>query len=315
MNISIVVPSFNESESLPELCSWIDKVMQENSFSYEIVIADDGSTDNSWEVIQQLSKTNSCIKGIKFRRNYGKSAALNIAFAKVQGDVVITMDADLQDSPEEITELYRLIKEDDWDLVSGWKKKRYDPITKTVTTKLYNWAARKASGIYLHDFNCGLKSYRKDVVKNIELYGEMHRYIPMLAKRAGFPKITEKVVEHQARKYGVTKFGLERFINGFLDLMTVTFVSRFGKKPMHFFGVLGTLMFVLGFILFTYIGGQKLYFMYVDVKATNIADMSGFYIALTSMVMGLQLFLAGFVGEMISRNAHDRNQYHVEDEI
>jgi glycosyltransferase involved in cell wall biosynthesis len=225
------------------------------------------------------------------------------------------MDADLQDSPEEIPELYRLIKEDGWDLVSGWKKKRYDPITKTVPTKLYNWAARKASGIYLHDFNCGLKSYRKDVVKNIELYGEMHRYIPMLAKRAGFPKITEKVVEHQARKYGVTKFGLERFINGFLDLMTVTFVSRFGKKPMHFFGVLGTLMFVLGFILFTYIGGQKLYFMYVDVKATNIADMSGFYIALTSMVMGLQLFLAGFVGEMISRNAHDRNQYHVEDEI
>ena len=315
MNISIVVPSFNESESLPELCSWIDKVMQENSFSYEIVIADDGSTDNSWEVIQQLSKTNSCIKGIKFRRNYGKSAALNIAFAKVQGDVVITMDADLQDSPEEIPELYRLIKEDGWDLVSGWKKKRYDPITKTVPTKLYNWAARKASGIYLHDFNCGLKSYRKDVVKNIELYGEMHRYIPMLAKRAGFPKITEKVVEHQARKYGVTKFGLERFINGFLDLMTVTFVSHFGKKPMHFFGVLGTLMFVLGFILFTYIGGQKLYFMYVDVKATNIADMSGFYIALTSMVMGLQLFLAGFVGEMISRNAHDRNQYQVEDEI
>jgi glycosyltransferase involved in cell wall biosynthesis len=289
--------------------------MLANSFSYEIVIADDGSTDDSWQVIRQLSESNPCIKGVKFRRNYGKSAALNIAFAKVQGDVVITMDADLQDSPDEIPELFRLINEEGWDMVSGWKKKRYDPITKTIPTKLYNWAARKASGIYLHDFNCGLKSYRNDVVKSVELYGEMHRYIPMLAKRAGFPKITEKVVEHQARKYGVTKFGLERFINGFLDLMTVTFVSRFGKKPMHFFGVLGTLMFILGLILFTAIGGQKIYYMFLDIKATNIADMSGFYIALTSMIMGLQLFLAGFIGEMISRNAHDRNQYHIEDEI
>ena len=315
MNISIVVPSYNESESLPELCAWIEKVMLANSFSYEIVIADDGSTDDSWQVIRQLSESNPCIKGVKFRRNYGKSAALNIAFAKVQGDVVITMDADLQDSPDEIPELFRLINEEGWDIVSGWKKKRYDPITKTIPTKLYNWAARKASGIYLHDFNCGLKSYRNDVVKSVELYGEMHRYIPMLAKRAGFPKITEKVVEHQARKYGVTKFGLERFINGFLDLMTVTFVSRFGKKPMHFFGVLGTLMFILGLILFTAIGGQKIYYMFLDIKATNIADMSGFYIALTSMIMGLQLFLAGFIGEMISRNAHDRNQYHIEDEI
>ena len=315
MNISIVVPSYNESESLPELCAWIEKVMLANSFSYEIVIADDGSTDDSWQVIRQLSEFNPCIKGVKFRRNYGKSAALNIAFAKVQGDVVITMDADLQDSPDEIPELFRLINEEGWDMVSGWKKKRYDPITKTIPTKLYNWAARKASGIYLHDFNCGLKSYRNDVVKSVELYGEMHRYIPMLAKRAGFPKITEKVVEHQARKYGVTKFGLERFINGFLDLMTVTFVSRFGKKPMHFFGVLGTLMFILGLILFTAIGGQKIYYLFLDIKATNIADMSGFYIALTSMIMGLQLFLAGFIGEMISRNAHDRNQYHIEDEI
>ena len=315
MNISVVVPSYNESESLPELCSWIDKVMIANSYSYEVIIIDDGSTDNSWDVIQKLNQENSSIKGVKFRRNYGKSAALNIAFERVEGDVVITMDADLQDSPEEIPELYSMIVEGGNDLVSGWKKKRFDPITKTVPTKLYNWAARKASGIYLHDFNCGLKSYKKAVVKNIEVYGEMHRYIPILAKRAGFPKIAEKVVEHQSRKYGVTKFGLERFINGFLDLMTVTFVSRFGKKPMHFFGVLGTLMFVLGFILFLYIGGEKLYYMYSDVSATNIADKSGFYIALTSMLMGLQLFLAGFIGEMISRNAHDRNQYHIEEEL
>jgi glycosyltransferase involved in cell wall biosynthesis len=315
MNISVVVPSYNESESLPELCSWIDKVMTANSYSYEVIIIDDGSTDNSWDVIQKLNQQNSSIKGVKFRRNYGKSAALNIAFERVEGDVVITMDADLQDSPEEIPELYSMIVEGGNDLVSGWKKKRFDPITKTVPTKLYNWAARKASGIFLHDFNCGLKSYKKAVVKNIEVYGEMHRYIPILAKRAGFPKIAEKVVEHQSRKYGVTKFGLERFINGFLDLMTVTFVSRFGKKPMHFFGVLGTLMFILGFILFLYIGGEKLYYMYSDVSATNIADKSGFYIALTSMLMGLQLFLAGFIGEMISRNAHDRNQYHIEEEL
>jgi len=315
MNISVVVPSYNESESLPELCSWIDKVMTANSYSYEVIIIDDGSTDNSWDVIQKLNQENSSIKGVKFRRNYGKSAALNIAFERVEGDVVITMDADLQDSPEEIPELYSMIVEGGNDLVSGWKKKRFDPITKTVPTKLYNWAARKASGIYLHDFNCGLKSYKKAVVKNIEVYGEMHRYIPIIAKRAGFPKIAEKVVEHQSRKYGVTKFGVERFINGFLDLMTITFVSRFGKKPMHFFGVLGTLMFILGFILFLYIGGEKLYYMYSDVSATNIADKSGFYIALTSMLMGLQLFLAGFIGEMISRNAHDRNHYHIEEEL
>lgn len=315
MNISIVVPSYNESESLPELCAWIDRVMQANRFSYEVIVMDDGSTDNSWEVLQKLSQENSAIKGMRFRRNYGKSAALNYGFEKAQGSVVITMDADLQDSPEEIPELYKMIHEEGFDLVSGWKKKRHDPITKTIPTKLYNWAARKASGIYLHDFNCGLKSYKKEVVKSVELYGEMHRYIPMLAKRAGFPKIAEKVVEHQARKYGVTKFGLERFVNGFLDLMTVTFVSRFGKKPMHFFGVLGTLMIFLGFLLFVYIGGAKLYYMYTDVSAKNIAEMSSFYIALTSMIMGLQLFLAGFVGEMISRNAEDRNHYFVADEI
>ena len=315
MNISVVIPSYNESESLSELCSWIHRVMSDHSLSYEVIIIDDGSIDDSWNLIKKMSKLNKKIKGIKFRRNYGKSAALNIGFAKSMGDIVVTMDADLQDSPDEIPELYRLINEDSWDMVSGWKKKRYDPITKTIPTKLYNWAARKASGIYLHDFNCGLKSYRNDVVKNIELYGEMHRYIPMLVKQAGFTKITEKVVQHQARKYGVTKFGAERFINGFLDLMTVTFVSSFGKKPMHIFGVLGTFMFILGFTLFIFLGGQKLFYMYSEIKATNIANMSSFYIALTSMIIGVQMFLAGFIGEMISRNSYDINQYQIEDEI
>lgn len=315
MHISIIVPSYNEYESLPELCAWIGKVMDENKFSYEVIVIDDGSTDNTWEVILELASKIEQVKGVKFRRNYGKSAALNVGFEKAQGDVVITMDADLQDSPDEIPELYSMIVNDGFDMVSGWKQKRFDPITKTIPTKLYNWAARKASGIYLHDFNCGLKSYKNEVIKNIEVYGEMHRYIPMLAKRAGFPKIGEKVVIHQSRKYGVTKFGLERFINGFLDLMTITFVSKFGKKPMHFFGVLGTLMFFLGLILFFYIGGSKLYYIYNEVSATNIADMSSFYIALTSMLMGLQLFLAGFVGEMISRNAEDRNQYHIEESV
>ena len=312
MHISVIVPSYNEYESLPELCDWIGKVMFENKFSYEVIIVDDGSTDDTWKVIQKLASKFEEVKGVKFRRNYGKSAALNVGFEKAQGDVVITMDADLQDSPDEIPELYSMIINDGFDMVSGWKQKRYDPISKTIPTKLYNWAARKASGIYLHDFNCGLKSYKNQVVKNIEVYGEMHRYIPMLAKRAGFPKIGEKVVVHQSRKYGVTKFGLERFINGFLDLMTITFVSRFGKKPMHFFGVLGTLMFFLGLLLFSFLGGTKLYYMYNGISATNIADMSSFYIALTSMLMGLQLFLAGFIGEMISRNAEDRNHYHIE---
>ena len=315
MNISVVIPSYNEAESLPELCSWIDRVLIDHSLSYEVIIIDDGSTDNSWSVIKKISKLNKKIKGVRFRRNYGKSAALNIGFAKSEGNVVITMDADLQDSPDEIPELFRLINDDSWDMVSGWKKKRYDPISKTIPTKLYNWAARKSSGIYLHDFNCGLKSYRKDVIKNIELYGEMHRYIPILVKQAGYTKITEKVVQHQSRKYGVTKFGVERFINGFLDLMTITFVSRFGKKPMHIFGVLGTFMFILGFVLFVFLGSQKLFYMYSEIEANNIANMSGFYIALTSMIIGVQLFLAGFIGEMISRNSSDRNQYHVEDEI
>jgi glycosyltransferase involved in cell wall biosynthesis len=315
MNISVVVPLFNEDESLPELCAWIDKVMQKNNYSYEVLLIDDGSKDKSWEVVEQIAAENTNIKGIKFRRNYGKSAALNIGFAKAKGDVVITMDADLQDSPEEIPTLYNKIAVEGFDLVSGWKAKRYDPLTKTIPTKLFNWAARKASGIYLHDFNCGLKSYKNTVVKSVEVHGEMHRYIPVLAKWAGFSNITEQVVEHQSRKYGVTKFGLERFVNGFLDLLTITFVSRFGKKPMHFFGVLGTLMFMLGFGLFTYIGGAKLYAMFAAVPAENIANMSGFYIALTAMVIGVQLFLAGFISEMVSRNAYDRNNYQVEKEV
>ncbi len=315
MNISIVIPLFNEEESLPELCSWIDKVMKANNFSYEVLLIDDGSKDKSWSVVEKLSSDNKKIKGFKFRRNYGKSAALNVGFSKAVGDVVITMDADLQDSPDEIPDLYNKIVFEGYDLVSGWKKKRYDPITKTIPTKLFNWAARKFSGIYLHDFNCGLKSYRNNVVKSIEVHGEMHRYIPVLAKWAGFSKITEQVVEHQSRKYGVTKFGLERFFNGFLDLLTVTFVSRFGKKPMHFFGVFGTLMFILGFVLFAYIGGNKLYFMLNSLPASNIANMSGFYIALASMIIGVQLFLTGFIAEMISRNTYDRNNYHVEKEV
>ena len=315
MDISIVIPLFNEEESLVELCVWIDKVMKSNSFTYEVLLIDDGSKDNSWEVVEKLSAENSNLKGVKFRRNYGKSAALNIGFSKAQGDVVITMDADLQDSPAEIPALYNKIILEGYDLVSGWKKKRHDPITKTIPTKLFNWAARRASGIFLHDFNCGLKSYRSTVVKSIEVHGEMHRYIPVLAKWAGFSRITEKVVKHQSRKYGITKFGLERFTNGFLDLLTITFVSRFGKKPMHFFGVLGILMFTLGFSLFTYIGGSKLYLIFNNLPATNIAEMSGFYIALTSMIIGVQLFLAGFIAEMVSRNNYDRNNYQVEKEI
>tara|TARA_Y100001933_G_scaffold68487_1_gene69454 strand:- start:1184 stop:2131 length:948 start_codon:yes stop_codon:yes gene_type:complete len=315
MDISIVIPLFNEEESLPELCSWIEKVMIQNSYSYEVFLIDDGSKDNSWNVIEDISTKNPAIKGVKFRRNYGKSAALNIGFQKASGDVVITMDADLQDSPDEIPALYNKIMKDGFDLVSGWKQKRYDPISKTVPTKLFNWAARRASGIYLHDFNCGLKSYRNTVVKSVEVHGEMHRYIPVLAKWAGFAKITEQVVEHQSRKYGETKFGLERFVNGFLDLLTITFVTRFGKKPMHFFGVIGTIMFILGFGIFGYIVIEKLYAISNDVVAKNIADMSIFYIALTSMIIGVQLFLAGFISEMISRNSNDRNNYQIEKEI
>ena len=313
--ISIVIPLFNEEESITELAQWIDKVLKKNNLSYEIIFIDDGSNDSSWSVIKNIKNDNPNVYGIKFRRNYGKSAALNVGFSKASGDVVITMDADLQDSPDEIPELYNLITNDNYDLVSGWKKKRYDPITKTIPTKLFNWAARKASGINLNDFNCGLKAYNKNVVKSIEVYGEMHRYIPILAKWAGFKNIGEKVVEHQSRKYGVTKFGFERFINGFLDLLTVTFISRFGKKPMHIFGTLGTLMFILGLILFLYIGGTKLYYLYNSLPAKNIADQSAFFIALTTMVIGVQLFLSGFIAELVSRNSPDRNNYQVDSEI
>ena len=313
MNISIIIPLLNEEESLGELCVWIAKVMEENNYTYEVFLIDDGSKDKSWEVINSIVSKNNNVKGIKFRRNYGKSAALNVGFAESKGDVVITMDADLQDSPDEIPALYDMIIKDGFDLVSGWKKKRYDPITKTIPTKLFNWAARKASGIYLHDFNCGLKVYRKDVIKNIQVHGEMHRYIPMLAKWEGFSNIGEKVVQHQARKYGVTKFGLERFLNGFLDLLTITFVSRFSKQPMHFFGVLGSIMFFIGFGLFIYIGGSKLYDIMNNIPAKNIASMSGFYIALTSMILGVQLFLAGFLAEMLSRSTYDNTDYQIEE--
>ena len=315
MDISIVIPLFNEEESLPELCSWIEKVMNKNNYSYEVFLIDDGSKDSSWQVIEELSAKNSSINGVKFRRNYGKSAALNIGFQKASGDVVITMDADLQDSPDEIPALYNKIMKENFDLVSGWKQKRYDPLSKTIPTKLFNWAARKASGIYLHDFNCGLKSYKNTVVKSVEVHGEMHRYIPVLAKWAGFANITEQVVEHQSRKYGETKFGLERFVNGFLDLLTITFVTRFGKKPMHLFGVIGTLMFMLGFGIFGFIVIEKLYAISSSIQAKNIADMSIFYIALTSMIIGVQLFLAGFISEMISRSSNDRNNYQIEKEV
>ena len=315
MDISIIIPLFNEEESLPELCSWIEKVMNKNNYSYEVLLIDDGSKDKSWSVIENISSKNSNIKGIKFRRNYGKSAALNIGFQKAIGNVVITMDADLQDSPDEIPALYDKIMKEGYDLVSGWKQKRYDPLSKTIPTKLFNWAARKASGIHLHDFNCGLKSYKNNVVKSVEVHGEMHRYIPVLAKWAGFEKITEQVVEHQSRKYGETKFGLERFVNGFLDLLTITFVTRFGKKPMHFFGVVGTIMFILGFGIFGFIVIEKLNAIINNVAAKNIADMSIFYIALTSMIIGVQLFLAGFISEMISRSSNDRNNYQIEKEV
>lgn len=315
MDISVVVPLFNEEESLPELTSWIDKVMKTNSFTYEVILVDDGSKDKSWQVIEELSAQNKSLKGIKFRRNYGKSAALNTGFEAAQGDVVITMDADLQDSPDEIPELFDLIKNKDFDLISGWKKKRYDPITKTVPTKLFNWATRKMSGVYLHDFNCGLKAYRKEVVKAIEVYGEMHRYIPFIAKRAGFEKIGEKVVQHQERKYGVTKFGLERFVNGFLDLLSISFVTKFGKKPMHLFGLIGTLMFMIGFFGAFWVGAEKFYFLMNKIPARLVAEQPFFYVSLTSMILGTQLFLAGFLGELISRNSPDRNLYHVEKSV
>ncbi|MCB0819810.1 MAG: glycosyltransferase [Bacteroidetes bacterium] len=302
--MSVVVPLYNEDESIPELLSWIDQVMRDNEFSYEVILVDDGSTDRSWQVITEASAANGSVKAVRFRRNYGKSAALNVGFAEATGDVVITMDADLQDSPDEIPQLYRMITQEGFDLVSGWKKKRYDPISKTIPTKLFNWAARRMSGIILHDFNCGLKAYRLEVVKSIEVYGEMHRYIPVLAKWAGFKKIGEKVVQHRARKYGITKFGWERFINGFLDLISITFVSKFGKRPMHLFGLLGTLSFIIGFIIAAYLTVAKFAF-----QAYKMTDRPIFYFGLLFMVIGTQLFLAGFLGELISRNGYERNSY------
>jgi len=311
MDLSIIIPLFNEEESLPELSTWIENVVTQHDLSYEIIMIDDGSSDNSWQVIHTLSENNHHIKGIKFQRNYGKSAALNEGFKAAQGDVVITMDADLQDSPEEIPELRRMIVEDGFDIVSGWKKKRYDnTFTKNIPSKIYNGAARWSSGIKLHDFNCGLKAYRKKVVKSIEVYGEMHRYIPVIAKWAGFKKIGEKVVEHHARKYGVTKFGWERFVNGFLDLATISFVSRFGKKPMHFFGLLGTLFFLIGFGSSIYLVVSK--FAEIDFTLTNKPI---FYIALTCMLLGMQLFLTGFLAELIARNGSERNVYQIENKI
>lgn len=311
MDLSVVIPLYNEEESLTELHELLSSTVDSQGLNAEFIFVDDGSKDDSWKVIYALKEKDSRVKAVRFMRNYGKSAALNTGFGEAKGEIVITMDADLQDSPDEIPELVRMIREENFDLVSGWKKKRFDPASKTIPTKLYNWATRKMSGIYLHDFNCGLKAYRNEVVKSIEVYGEMHRYIPVIAKREGYEKIGEKVVKHQARKYGTTKFGYERFINGFLDLLTISFISRFGKKPMHLFGTLGILMFIIGFLMFAFIGGSKLYYLYMDVPAKNIAEMSAFYIALAAMIMGTQLFLAGFLGELVSRNAPNRNQYQI----
>lgn len=313
LDISVVVPLYNEEESLPELMAWIKKVMDEHKFSYEVVMIDDGSKDNSWKVVEELQAANNTLKGIKFRRNYGKSAALYCGFEVVQGDVVITMDADLQDSPDEIPELYRMIKEDGFDLVSGWKKKRFDPVfTKNIPSKLYNWTVRRMTGIKLHDMNCGLKAYRKNVVKSVEVYGDMHRYIPVLAKWAGYKNIGEKVVIHSERKYGVTKFGLERFIRGPLDLLSVTFISRFVKRPMHFFGILGILMVFIGLASAIYLGVQKIVLLNQGLSGHLITDSPYFYIALTSMIIGAQFFLGGFLGELISRSASERNKYKIE---
>ena len=316
MDISVVIPLYNEAESLPELEAWIERVMKEHNFTYEIIFVNDGSTDNSWEVIEGLQQKNSCIRAIKFRRNYGKSPGLHCGFERAQGDVVITMDADHQDSPDEIPELYRMITEDGYDLVSGWKKKRYDPLSKTIPTKLFNATARKFSGINnLHDFNCGLKAYKNVVIKNIEVYNDMHRYIPYLAKIAGFHKIGEKVVQHQARKYGTTKFGLNRFVNGYLDLITLWFTSKFGKKPMHFFGLWGSVMFFIGFIALVFVLSMKLISMFSGDLRPLVTNSPYFYISLTAMILGTQMFLAGFIGELISRNSSNRNNYKIESEI
>jgi glycosyltransferase involved in cell wall biosynthesis len=316
MNLSILIPLLNEEESLQELYSWIIRVMQSNNYSYEIIFVDDGSTDNSWNIIEGFSNENANVKGIRFMKNFGKSQALHAGFAKAKGDVIITMDADLQDSPDEISGLYEMITAQKYDLVSGWKKKRYDSVVaKNLPSKLFNWAARKTSGVELNDFNCGLKAYKNTVVKNIEVSGEMHRYIPVLAKNAGFNKIGEKVVIHQARKYGETKFGMERFINGFLDLITIWFLSRFGKRPMHLFGAMGSIMFIIGFCSAAYIGISKLYHMYTGLKYTLVTNNPWFFIALTTMILGTQLFLAGFLGEIILRTKNNEERYKVAREV
>ena len=316
MNISVVIPLYNEEESIPELYSWIKRVMEENDFSYEIIFVDDGSTDSSWDIITQLKEQSSFIRAIKFQRNYGKSPALHCAFQKAKGDVVITMDADLQDSPDEIPELYRMVCDENFDIVSGWKKKRYDgTFTKNIPSKLYNATARRVTGIKLHDMNCGLKAYKKEVVKSIEVYNDMHRYIPALAKNAGFTKIGEKIVEHSPRKYGKTKFGMSRFFNGYLDLLTIWFLSVFGRKPMHFFGFLGSLMFFIGFIAIIVVGASKIYAMKHGLGYRLITDSPYFYLAITAMILGTQLFLAGFIAELVSRSSSDRNKYHIEEEF
>ena len=316
IDISVVVPLYNEEDSLPELFAWIARVMNENNFSYEVIFVNDGSSDRSWQVIEALAAQSGCVRGIKFRRNYGKSPALFCGFREAQGDVIITMDADLQDSPDEIPALYKMITEEGYDLVSGWKKKRYDPLSKRIPTKLFNATARKVSGIRnLHDFNCGLKAYKKEVVKNIEVYGEMHRYIPYLAKNEGFVKIGEKEVHHQARKYGTTKFGLSRFVNGYLDLLSLWFISKFGIRPMHFFGLSGSIVFILGLLSIIVVGANKLYALSAGLKATLVTSNPYFYLALTAMIIGTQMFLIGFLGELITRNAPERNNYSIEKQI
>lgn len=309
MDISIVIPLYNEEASLRELYDWIARSLAPGDFSYEVIFVDDGSSDRSWAVIEEIAGKADTVKGIRFRRNYGKSAALNSGFRAAKGDVVITMDADLQDSPEEIPGLYQMIMEEGYDLVSGWKKRRHDPVSKTLPSRFFNWVTRKTSRVKLHDFNCGLKAYRLDVVKSLEVYGEMHRYIPVMANYAGFTRIGEKVVSHQSRKYGVTKFGIERFLRGFLDLLSITFVSKFGRRPMHLFGMFGTLMFFFGFLAAAWIGAQKLYYLHHGIKATLVTDSPYFFLSLTLMIIGVQLFLAGFLAEMLSRIAVDRNKY------
>ena len=316
MDISVIVPLYNEAESLPELYAWIQRVMNENKFSYEVIFVNDGSTDNSWQVIQDLKSKSENVRAIRFRRNYGKSPALFCGFERAEGDVVITMDADLQDSPDEIPELYRMVMQDGYDLVSGWKQKRYDnTFTKNIPSKIYNATARKVTGLKLHDMNCGLKAYRKEVIKNIEVYGEMHRYIPYLAKNAGYTNIGEKVVIHRKRQYGVSKFGLERFVNGYLDLFSLYFLDKFGKQPMHFFGLWGSVMFLIGFIAVVVVGAMKLVALAKGIPAPLVTDTPYFYIALTMMLLGTQMFLSGFVGELISRSNAERNKYHIAEEL